>query len=281
MNKHLKKFIVYSTIYCLCFGSSPVLYSAEDLPKNPTAGFNISTAPSTVTTIGAALNVGTNVFSQIMQQQSQAAMQQAMQLQQAKLMGSLTPPAQPSELFPQCPFPNFPNPMPQECPEVKPSAQTPIQSIAPIVGMHGGTAAALKFHKKNIEAILLPDNSASPFKCFDDAAESIDLQFKANIQQMEGLKTQIKVQTEKIIAEMDIQNKRVKNIHQQLNGGGEGELVNQANPVADLFKDSACGVALNQDVLNSNKGGLLGVDNILNGAGNGGSVNTKDRKSVV
>ena len=122
---------------------------------------------------------------------------------------------------------------------------------------------------------LLPDNVSSPFKCFDDATRSIDLQFNANIEQMEGLKTQIKVQTEKIIADMDLQQKRVKNIHQQLNGGGEGELANQANPVADLFKNEACGIALNQDALNSNRGGLLGVDNLLNGAGSGGSVNNK------
>ncbi len=274
MNKFVKKCIVYSTVYSLSAGGIPFA-RAQELPTNPAAGFNIFQGPSTLTTIGAALNVGTNMYSNLMAQQAQQAMQRAMQAQQARMMGSLTPPVLRSELFPQCPFPTFPNPMPQECPEVSVGAQSPIQTVAPVVGQHAGIAGALKFHKKNIEALLLPDNAASPFKCFDDAAENIDLQFKANVEQMEGLKTQIKVQTEKIIAQMDLQKKRVKNIHQQLNGGGEGELANQANPISDLFKNDACGIALNQDALNSNRGGLLGVDNLLNGGGNGGSVNNK------
>ena len=268
MKKFARKCFVYSTIYSLFLGTGPQSFAQD-------SGFNIASGASSMTTLGAALNVGTNMFSSLMAQQSQNAMQQAIQLQQAKMMGSLTPPTLPSELFPQCPFPNFPNPMPQECPEVSVGAQSPIQMVTPIVGQHGGIAAALKFHKKNIDALLLPDNASSPFKCFDDAARNIDLQFKAGIEQLEGVKTQIKIQTEKIIADMDLQQKRVKNIHQQLNGGGEGELVNQANPVADLFKNDACGVALNQDALNSNRGGLMGVDQLLNGGGNGGSVNNK------
>ena len=99
------------------------------------------------------------MFSSLMAQQSQMAMQQAIQAQQARLMGSLTPPVLSSELFPQCAFPNFPNPMPQECPEIKIGAQAPMQSVAPVIGQHGAVAAALKFHKKNVEA-------ASSRQCF-------------------------------------------------------------------------------------------------------------------
>ena len=88
------------------------------------------------------------MFSTLTAQQSQQAMQQAIQAQQARLMGSLAPPVLNSELFPQCPFPNFPNPMPQECPEIKLGAQTPMQSVAPTIGQHGAIASALKFHKK-------------------------------------------------------------------------------------------------------------------------------------
>ena len=160
------------------------------------SGFNILSGASSITTVGAALNVGTNMYSNLMAQQAQNAMQQAIQASTSENDGLAHSPNFSSELFPQCPFPNFPNPMPQECPEVSVGAQSPIQMVTPVVGQHGGIAAALKFHK-NIDALLLPDNASSPFKCFDDAARSIDLQFKAGIEQLEGVKTQIKIQTEK------------------------------------------------------------------------------------
>ena len=271
MRKILKTSIIYSIIINLVVMPA---YSIQDTPNDSSRFFNTSTAPARPTAVGMGLGLVINTGTQILRNQAMQEMQRAAAIRQAQLMGQLVPPNQSSELFPSCVFPDFPSPMPQECPEVKMGPRVNPQSIGPIIGIHEGTANAIKFHKKQIQDLLLPDNKKSPFGCFDKSAESIDLQFKTNIEQMENLKTTLKIKTEKIIAAMDLQKKRVKNIHQVLNGGGEGELDNQANPVSDFFKDSACGVALNQDALGSARG-LIGVGQILSGGKNGGSVNTK------
>ena len=148
MRKFIKTSLIYSIIINLVMMPA---YSIGETKNDSSQYFNTSTAPARPTVVSQALGLAINTGTQIIRTRAMQEMQRAAALRQAQLMGQLVPPNQSSELFPSCVFPDFPNPMPQECPEIKMGPRVLPQNISPMIGIHEGTPMQLNFIKRKFK----------------------------------------------------------------------------------------------------------------------------------